>query len=158
MIGTKYEVNDALTAKNNSLEDAMGTTKSKVKTLEATKTRYEKRLKTYGATIKQMDVELKEANAPMDNATNAANTVGDKQFKALSEKLNKENKDLNEKLQKITKLSNEKQKELKQIRTLVKKKEISEKELQKSLNEKNGKISELETANTRLKMICEHAK
>ena len=58
----------------------------------------------------------------------------------------------------LAKLSNEKQKELKQVQSVLKKKEISEKELQKSLNEKNGKISELETANTRLEMICAHTK
>ena len=65
---------------------------------------------------------------------------------------------LEEKVKKISKQFNEKQKELKLEKATVKKKESSEKEMQLSINDKNGKISELETANTRLQLMYEHAK
>ena len=135
----KDETNDALTASNNSLEDVKNLLESKVKVLEETKSKYELRLKTYGATIRQMDLELKDAKK-----TDAKPEA--------SEKL------LDEKVKKISKQLNEKQKELKLEKAIVKKKESSEKEMQLSINEKNRKISELETANTRLELMYEHAK
>ena len=101
---TKDELNDALTASNNSLEDVLGITKSKVKALEETKSKYEKKLKTYSTTIKEMNLELQQNKAPKD--VDNKDVDSEKKFQAVSEKLHKENKSINEKLAKATKASN----------------------------------------------------
>ena len=155
-IRAKDEANDALTAKNNSLEDAKGGFESKIKALEATKSKYENRLKTYGATIKVMDAELKKAKSSHPNLPKDKDP--DQQLLDLNRKLDKENKDLNDKLKVVTKQSNDKSKDFKQAQAALKKTEASEKELQQVLNKKNGRVSELETANSRLEMFNEHAK
>ena len=68
------------------------------------------------------------------------------------------NTDLEDRVKKVTKQLNDKQKELKNVQSALKKKECAEKEFQKSLNDKNVKISELESTNTRLQMMLDHTK
>ena len=152
---TKDEANDAITAENNSLEESKRVLDAKINALTETKSKYESRLKTYGATIRQMDAELKQSKAPK---AKSGKEVSDKEFIVLNNKVNKENKELHDKLQKTTKQLNDKQKELKETQATSKKKVSAEKELQQYINEKNGKISELEITNTRLQMMYDHSK
>ena len=140
-IKIKDETNDALTAAKNSLEDVITKQASKVNELEGLKSKYEEKIKTYGATIRMMDMELKLTARRGKDAKSDENI-----------------NDLEEQVTKITKQLNDKQKELKNAQAAVRKKESAEKELQKSLNGKNMKISELESLNTRLKMMLDHTK
>ena len=57
---------------------------SKVKVLEETKSKYELRLKTYGTTIRQMDLELKQHNAKKVNDGKAG--VADKELEEKARK------------------------------------------------------------------------
>ena len=138
MIVVKNEANEALTATNNSLEDVRNQLASKVKNLEAIKSKYENRLKTYGATIKQMDSEIKQLKARGSSA---------------ADKL--ENDD---KVKKVQEMVKDKQKEIKSLQNTIKKKDSVEKELQIVINNKNARISELEIVNNRQQIMYEQAK
>ena len=137
LITIKDETNNALTASNNSLNDVKTQLEAKIKNLETIKSKYESRLNTYGATIKEMDGEVKRLKVGRVAAT---------------DKL-----DHNDKLKQAQDLVTEKQKEIKSLQNTIKKKDVVEKELQLTINRKNARISELEVGNSRQQMKFDHA-
>ena len=131
----KEESLSLLTAKNNSLEDDNINLNARISELSKIRMQDEERIKTYCLTISEMNGELSRNKDSVDI-------------------VNKLKHDL---LQ-ASKLAEEKQKELKAALSSLKRKEIAEKDIQLTLNQKNKQIIDLENENTRLKLKYEQAK